>query len=110
MHDLAGVLSAAPQVDQTVLRRGRELGLSEIARNNRVAVGTDADADDVAVELGGEGRQRDRGEACAFVLFAQLNLGVMAFLRYDSSRTIRVGGLRAHAPQTLAYVLLLSDD
>ena len=102
MHDLTRVLLAAPQVNQTVLRRRGELGVSGDWRNHRGAVGTDADADDVAVELGGEGGQCDGGEACALVFFAQLRLYVIILSGSDRSRTIRVGCLGAHAPQTLA--------
>lgn len=110
MHDLTGVLLAAPQVDQTVLGRRGELRVSGGVEKNSVAVGTDADADDVAIELGGEGGQRDRREARALVLLAQLCLYVIDPFGYYRSRTVGVSRLCAHAAQSLAQVLLLRND
>ena len=110
MHDLTGVLLAAPQVDQTVLGGRGELRVSGGVEKNSVAVGTDADADDVAIELGGEGGQRDRREARTLVLLAQLCLCVIDPFGYYRSRTVGVGRLCAHAAQSLAQVLLLRND
>ena len=103
MHDLTGVLLAAPQVDQAVLGRRGELRVSGGVEKNSVAVGTDADADDVAIELGGEGGQRDRGEARTLVLLAQLCLCVIDPFGYYRSRTVGVGRLCAHAAQSLRF-------